>query len=128
MIQILIGNPFVDGDKTYGNSILIALLYILLKAFTDGHDFCVNALYLHPCFGPLFICGFVATEYINGIKLKDIMNEGYQLLTKSTLYNQKSLHVINFSEEVDAFITLGEDIDVVDDVLQLCQRILTIVV
>ena len=54
------------------------------------------------------------------------MNEGYYLLTNSILYNQKSLHLIDFSEEVNALITICEDMDVVDNVLELGQGLLTI--
>jgi hypothetical protein len=49
-------------------------------------------------------------------------------LAKIAFYNQESLDVIDCSEKINAFITLGEYMDVVNDVLQLFERVLTILV
>ncbi len=54
------------------------------------------------------------------------MNEWYYLLTSSTVYNHKSLHVIDFGEEFNTWLRLDENIDIVNDALQLCQHILKI--
>jgi hypothetical protein len=60
--------------------------------------------------------GYVATEDVNGVKLRNIMNKGYDLSTKSTAYNQESLHVFDFSKKVDTLIPFSEDIDVVNNI------------
>jgi hypothetical protein len=54
------------------------------------------------------------------------MDQRYYMLTNTILYNEKSLRVVDSNEKIDTFILLTEDIEVVDDVAQLYQGILTI--
>ncbi len=54
------------------------------------------------------------------------MNERCYLLPNSTRYNHKNLDIIDVGEEVNTWIQFGENVDVVDNVLQLRQCVLIV--
>jgi hypothetical protein len=112
-IQIWTGSPFTYRDEAHGDGILVALLESHLQCFAYGCNRCINALHLHPFFGPLLVGDFTETEDVYAMKLRNIMDEGYYLLTKSIPYNEENLDIFEVGEEVDASISFGEDADIV---------------